>query len=414
MLVKSLNMIKKVTIGVQYLDTYPEKRNIVNIISNVNYVSVEDWYRKLANLKIKLRSYTRLKRSLGGLIAKKDLDRYSFYLPNKDNEINFFHFFNTINLKAKQPWGVTFEATLPHFPPFSDYHKDDFPGGNKKALRKIKKYLKALADDKCKFIIALSNCNYKIQESLLSNFPEYKFVIEKKIQQIHPPQKVLLNSFSEKESINGKVNFVFVGRDLLGKGGGEVIKVFSRLINQYSNFHLYLIGDFQLNSVTAKDFTKNDVIEFKRFIEENKKDVTYFPFLENKDLLELLRDKIHVGMLPTRADTYGYSVLEFQAAGCAVVSTGLRALTEINNEDIGWLINVKTNEFGESFHYNKEQLKKLSVDIEKGLEECIISILKNPNQIIEKQRLSLERIKMMHNVDNYRDKLKDIYNDFIE
>jgi len=405
-------MVNKIVIGVQYLDAYPEKRNIINIIPEAKYVYVEDWYRKLVNFKTKLRTYTKLKNSLGGLIAKKDSDRYSFYLPRKNKNISFFHFFNTINLKAKQPWGVTFESTLPHFPPFSDFHKGNFSGGNIKALRKIKKYLKALADDKCKFIIAISDCNYKILEGILDNFPEYKSVIKDKLHKIHPPQELLLNNLSEKEVINKKINFCFVGNDLLGKGGGEVIKVFSKIINKYSNFHLYLIGGFHLNSGTALDFTKEDVLIFKSFIEENKKFVTYFDFLENKRILELLKNKIHVGMLPTRSDTYGYSVLEFQSAGCPMISTDLRALPELNNEDLGWLINVKTNDFGESFHFNKEQLKEMGERIEKELEECIIKILEDSSQIKEKQKMSLKRIAKMHCLDVYRDKLIGIYSDF--
>ncbi len=44
-----------------------------------------------------------------------------------------------------------------------------------------------------------------------------------------------------------------------------------------------------------------------------------------------------IGMLPSYADTYGFSVLEAQA-GNAVITTDIRALPEVNNPAVGWLI----------------------------------------------------------------------------
>lgn len=44
--------------------------------------------------------------------------------------------------------------------------------------------------------------------------------------------------------------------------------------------------------------------------------------------------KAHVCLLPTWMDTFAYSVLEAQACGTPVISTSLRALTEINNENV--------------------------------------------------------------------------------
>ena len=62
--------------------------------------------------------------------------------------------------------------------------------------------------------------------------------------------------------------------------------------------------------------------------------ISYVPKLTNNETLELMK-KSHIGLLPTYADTYGYSVLEFQAAGCPVITTNVRALPEINNNNLG-------------------------------------------------------------------------------
>ena len=161
-------------IGVQYLDAYPEKRNIINQVDQANYVFLADYYRKIIDFKLWLRRYSKLKRIFGNLIYQTSRERYSFFLRVKHDNIDFFHFFNSISIKAKQSWGVTFETSLPAFEPFSQFHKGHYENGNLNALKGIEKYLMALLDDKCKFIIAISQCTFNIQLSILDYFPEYK------------------------------------------------------------------------------------------------------------------------------------------------------------------------------------------------------------------------------------------------
>ena len=48
---------------------------------------------------------------------------------------------------------------------------------------------------------------------------------------------------------------------------------------------------------------------------------THIHYLENDQVLELLK-RTHVSLLPTYDDTYGFSVLEAQAAGCPVSHDG--------------------------------------------------------------------------------------------
>jgi glycosyltransferase involved in cell wall biosynthesis len=76
------------------------------------------------------------------------------------------------------------------------------------------------------------------------------------------------------------------------------------------------------NYATKKE--PSDVQRVKNFIQKNSDWINYFPQLPNHEVLELMK-KSHVGLLPTYADTYGYSVLEFQAAGCPVITTNVRA-----------------------------------------------------------------------------------------
>jgi len=106
-----------------------------------------------------------------------------------------------------------------------------------------------------------------------------------------------------------------------------------------------LIGNFSRESSCTQNISLIERKKLKSLILDNLDRITYYEYLPNNEILELMKYKIQVGMLPTRGDTYGYSVLEFQASGCPVISTDVRALLEINNEDCGWIINVPKNKF---------------------------------------------------------------------
>jgi glycosyltransferase involved in cell wall biosynthesis len=408
MKVKNLKRV----IGTQYLNAYPERRNIINIVPYTEYKEVTDIFRKIINFKLYLRRYTKLKKLLGNLIYQTTKERYSFYLPNKIEEIDFYHFFNTLNFKAKQPWGVTFETSLPAYHAVSLFHKGHFKDGNKKALKGINRYLKVLADDKCKFIIAISQCAFNIQKSILELYPQYKNIILDKTFILHPPQRILINSIDEKAE-SDIVNFMYVGTEFLGKGGLEILHVFEEIKDLYQNFHLYLVGNFNRESSCTKNVTDVQIENLKNIIKNNSDKITYFESLPNNELLDLIKTKIQVGLLPTRGDTYGYSVLEFQAAGCPVISTNLRALPEINNNDCGWLIEVDKNKFGETYHFNLEDLNKLQKQIENQLKPIIKNILENPNCILPKAKKAVERIKKEHSFESYSNKLTQVYNEFI-
>jgi len=397
-------------IGVQYLDAYPEKRNIINQVDQANYVFLADYYRKIIDFKLWLRRYSKLKRIFGNLIYQTSRERYSFFLRVKHDNIDFFHFFNSISIKAKQSWGVTFETSLPAFEPFSQFHKGHYENGNLNALKGIEKYLMALLDDKCKFIIAISQCTFNIQLSILDYFPEYKNAISSKMYILHPPQPLLINSIAEKNYDENCINFMFVGNEFFGKGGVEILHVFEKIKNDYKNFHLYLIGNFLRESSCTQNISTIERNKLKLLIYNNIDVITYHESLPNHEILELMKYKIQVGMLPTRGDTYGYTVLEFQAAGCPVISTDVRALLEINNEDCGWIINVSKNKFKESYHFNITNLNDLEIQIEIQLAKIIKDILDHPEMIKPKAQNALNRIKQEHDPALYSEKLNAIYN----
>lgn len=119
--------------------------------------------------------------------------------------------------------------------------------------------------------------------------------------------------------------------------------------------------------------------------------------------------KSDVGLLPTWADTYGYSVLEFQACGCPVISSNTRGLPEINNNEAGWIINMPLTKLKEIDYMNQENIKYIREKFIYSLEDTFIECIENRNIIKEKAKLSIERIKKEHNPIEFEEKIINIY-----
>ena len=130
--------------------------------------------------------------------------------------------------------------------------------------------------------------------------------------------------------------------------------------------------------------------------------------LPNEQVLSLMK-QADVGLLPSWADTYGLSVIEAQACGCPVITTDIRAFPEMNNNRVGWMIKVPKNELGEALYTNETDRQLLSETIRKGLEEIVREIVGNPQLIVDKGTLALEKIKDQHDPQRYADALRSVY-----
>ena len=84
--------------------------------------------------------------------------------------------------------------------------------------------------------------------------------------------------------------------------------------------------------------------------------------------------KAHVALLPTWMDTFAYSVLECQACGTPVISTSLRALTELNDASVGWLIDVPVNKLNNPIMNTPEDFIRFESQLQKGLERAICHV----------------------------------------
>lgn len=379
-------------------DSYPERRTIID--GNLHPVKKIKSYNSYLN-------QAAIKRI--PVIGKKiDTFFYEKFLTTK--EVDGFHFSNSVT-DSNVPWVATFETYIPRTTALSFLNDHAENIKRKNDLKKVEKYIKMIASNNCKKIMALSECNLKMQQDFLNYFPEYKAIIENKMIHLAPPQKKLIDRIDvEEKQTNQVLKFLFVGKDFVRKGGREVVDVFYEIHKETGiQFDLQVVSLGKTSNYAFGEFqdTEAEALETKRKIESCDW-ITMHEKVENKQLLKMMKD-CDVGLLPTWADTYGYSVLEFQANGCPVITTNIRALPEVNNDTIGWMIQMPVNEFNEIRIKKSDEKMALRAELQNQLKKIVLTILEFPEQIKTKSLKSYDHVTENHSVEEYMSELSNIY-----
>lgn len=353
-----------------------------------------------------LKAIGKLKMSPEEMVAKLFYD-FKMIIPTG---CDVFHFFNCINLGKHTKWVISVESGVPW--PVSVTRCVESEDADLSSIAQdkyVERRIKALANSNCLGLLALSHCTENIQREIIKQFPQYESIIAKKMITLLPPQKLVINDVKEKRvtwNEEEPLTFIYVGSDFYRKGGRETVLVLSELHKRYS-FKLILISSM---AVDEKRYmcTENDEKESKYLIERNKDWIEYYDRLPNTEVLEKMK-KAHVCLLPTWMDTFAYSVLEAQACGTPVISTSLRALTEINNENVGWLIDVPVNRLNNPLHLTKEQQNLFSDKLLHGLRDKLEYVLQHREEIKDKAMKCLVKIKDYHSPQIYEEKLRMVY-----
>ncbi|WP_225743726.1 glycosyltransferase family 4 protein [Marinilactibacillus sp. Marseille-P9653] len=384
-------------------DSYPNTRSIIDIVDGVEYQKIFDYYKFLSYV-----AYVPKKLKLPNAEHNFADVKHAFNDFGL-NKVDLLHFFNNISY-GKTPWVSTFETFIPRFSPLLDHQTKGIPKQNKQ----LEKALKALAGDTCKKILAISECTANFETTLLNHYPEYKERIEQKMVVIHPPQKLLVERYEDKMiKESDALSFIIVGGDFFRKGGLEILRTFEKLVNQ-QNIQLQLTIVSKLDAYDyATKAGQKEIDEAVSIIERNQTWITHHKSLPNTQVLDLMKSH-QIGLLPTWADTYGYSVLELQASGCPVITTDIRALSEINSNQHGWVIDVPKNEFGEGLYVTEEQRTELSQVIMDQLEKIVLDIFQNRDQVRTKAEKTISYVKEHHDPSDYADKIREIYKDALK
>ncbi|MDQ0066453.1 glycosyltransferase family 4 protein [Chryseobacterium lathyri] len=370
---------------------YPIKRNILNKVPECEYV----FLRKNNNLFHSLATVKKI------LFRKKtDIEgKYFFYQRPK---IDILHLYNDINYSS-QKWVASFETLVPRFPETKNDHQKTEPQHIRN--KKTENAFREIGKKNCLGIISISQASANIQLELLKNYPEFQESIQPKLSVIHPSQEIIPRDAQEIYKNTGIFNLIFVGTQFHLKGGAEMIEVLKKLRQKY-NFKLNIVSSFKTDNYVTR-VTEKEVQETREMLKKEEW-IEIFENIPNEKVIELIKQS-HIGLLPTWSDTYGFSVLEMQAAGVPVITTDIRALPEINNESCGWLIHLPQNRLKQALYFTAEQREDLKKTLKVQLENILEDIFTNPEQLPEKSKKSLERIRKDHDPVMVSEKLKAIY-----
>ncbi len=305
-------------------------------------------------------------------------------------DVHLNHLMNCISLSSI-PWVVSYEHYLPRW----DWHS---AWG-----------WKYLAGPACRKILAISQWALRFQEHLLDQHPELREAIRPKLCVVTPSQKVLVPRYDNKVLDADRITFTMVGSDFFRKGGMEILEAFTQLVGEKLPVHLHIVSTLTYGDYASKT-TVADLNRAQALIARLGDSVSYHKYLDNQRVLELFT-RSHVGLLPTYDDTYGFSVLEAQGAGCPVISTDGAALPEFNNDEIGWLISVPKNELNGTVYETPADRQRLSACIRDGLLRIIRRICADPSLVRAKGERALERIRLDCSPADRVRQLKTIYHE---
>lgn len=382
-----------------YLNTdYAERRLIMDKIKDVSYVVIPKETARIEDLMdiedaedIKDDVSQQGKRN-DGVKRRRELAEACYCPDRYVPEVGMIHTFNMV-CSTSLPWCASFETTIPRMSVQTDAEETYF-----------RKLLSGMMQQNCRALYALSQSAYDIQKFSLGAWlsEEEKAILMEKTQVLHPPQSVLITEerLRKKQTLQ-KIHFLFIGRGFFFKGGREVVDVLTEFEDRY-DFELTLISSLQYNDYFTKT-SYEEMVKYRKQILE-KQWIHFYESLPNEMVLEKCKEAM-VGLLPSFGDTYGYVVLEMQAAGCPVVTTNIRAFPEINPEECGWTCQLPTDELG---FCEAEDLEELSGQLKEELRRCFQEIFEHPETIYEKGRKSLERIRNMHDPQKYQKELRKI------
>ena len=335
-------------------------------------------------------------------------------LPSK--RCDFWHTFNQIP-KTKIPYVISFETAVPRNSETIQREWEWKESDDSWHFEKTLKEIKLLRQENCKKLLPISKNAYAIQMNqmkIAGCSDEEMQQIERKMEVLYPPQST---NISEKEiyekfyNISEQIEFIFVGNDFFRKGGAIIIDV----LKKYSTrkIHLTLITSFRKDKISG--YTDREIEDYIEYIKKQNW-ITVYQKIDNIKVMNILKN-MHIGLLPTIQDTFGYSVLEMQASGVPVITTDIRALSEINNSYVGWCIGInKHPTSGEAFYHT--EVKEIRKEIADKLDMCIKDIIKtvedgNHQFFCRKALESLKQIEKTHSPIKYAEKLRAIYEEIV-
>jgi len=313
------------------------------------------------------------------------------YFPEAD----IFHFWNSV-ADIRKPWVTSFEHSIPLW---DTDNRRDILFGMELARRQA-----------CRRLIAFSQAALKAASAYWHQYLSAAQADDLigKTEVLLPPQRVLLRRHAV---ISAPPVFAFVGKEFYRKGGLETLEGLNALYEAgQRDWRAIMVGDLSSFGDYA---SMTDGKARARAVELLDKMKTHVEFRDTPvpyaDVLELLR-QADFYLLPTYADTFGYTVLEAQACGAVAVTTDIGSLPEVVTPETGVCIPLAAD-------LKDERLpQRNTMEVKRAFADRVHDALKKCLRLTEEARDGLqeaatEQLRRNHCPDNHSRRLGQIYHD---
>lgn len=370
----SMSHTQKLTIGYAS-NGYPERRNFLGLPHQaISFKRVRDvtWLPK------------RIAYQVGVHVSHR---MHNTFIDCGLNGVDGYHFFNAIT-PSRKPWFVTYETSVPRLAP-------DWKRG-----------YEWLAAESCKGIIAISQRAWHLQMRNLERFPRYRDAIAQKLHLIHPPQQRIVDQPRDPHA--GPLIVTFVGGFFYHKGGLALLEAFRRLKAGGAKLRLNIVSKMQLCG-WRDEFATPAIRAATLDAIAATPDVTFHQQLTGEKVIDLLKES-DVGVLPSYGETYGYSILEAMACGCAVVVPRVSPFMEFVTEECGVLLPVPTILVDglETMDFTVGQ-QELHRHLVKSLVDALAALENDRESLKAKGGAALRRISASHCPHNAANLLGKLY-----
>lgn len=306
---------------------------------------------------------------------------------------------------------ITFESHLPR--QFS-FRKDNW----------FTRYmLNKLLHPSCSRIVAMSEFAKRCFLDQHAGNSELEHLVQK--LQIRYPNVVVPSeaAIGRREGGNdGVLSLVFVGSHFGRKGGCVAVKVAEKAAAQKLPIHITIISSLAVGGNIWTDPT--DKAFFEPYIKLlSQPNITFYSTLPNTKVLDLFSEADFC-LLPTFADTFGYTAIEAMARGTPVIGTRVCALPEfIKDGENGILLDLETTPLGEWKNpgwdargtqeyekYFRDQVEKLTDELILRLENC----MQNRDRLLAMRLSAYNTAKKMFDAESASAFWDNLYNQVVE
>lgn len=249
------------------------------------------------------------------------------FSPWPPRKFDLIHAFNRIPI-GHEPYVIGFESHLPRAFGLEDT-----------ALYRT--MFASLASDRCKAIVAISECARNIFLDVARDRPGYDAVAGKltvRYPNIEIPSMPESDLALEREPIR----IIFVGNHFARKGGWVGLRMAELALKAGLPIQLDIVSTFQQGAGIWTDPTRPEYYQQFEYLKELP-NVRLHSNLANAAVLELL-DRSHFSLLATFGDTFGFSAIESMSRGVPVIATRQGALPEFIDDDVnGVLLDLEVN-----------------------------------------------------------------------